>query len=726
MFSTLTLSIITLSYLALLFGLAIYVEKRARVRGGFTNSPWVYALSLAVFFTSWTFYGSVGFAINNGLQFFAIYVGAIAGLLLGANAIKRMILAKQNLRLTSVADLISTRYRRSQRIAALVTLACLIGLLPYIVLQLRAISSAVELLTPATNVSSWSLDGILITLMMALITIIFGVRRLDPTERHEGIIAVLVAECLVKLVALLAVGAYVTYEVFDGFSDILRKLDQAGLAQVYSFGAEGAGYSWIALTLLGAGAILLLPRQFHVTVVENSNPEHLNAALGLFPFYTILINLFVIPLAGAGLLMGLPAEQGDQFVLLIPQMLNSQSLTLIAYIGGFAAATGMIIVTTLTLATMISNHLVIPIWRRLRPATNLSNSLLQIRWFLVVLILMTSYLFAISLDASYILVALGLLSFAAILQLAPAGLLGLFWRGGNSLGAALGLLVGYALWGLTLLAPAMVREGWLPDSLITDGLFGVNWLRPEALFGLEGLPPLAHSVFWSLGFNLLFYVVGSLIYRPQKMERNLRAELFETMVKGESTVFRHARPTGLESYIQREPKMREVEQLLKRYLTSDKADLLLQSVCEDLQLGAKSRLTIIELMELHRMIEQRLAGSIGAASAHSAVEESINYSEREAADLRSLFSHLASELNASVIENDNSGEGIDMLARLQESNEQQTQTLKNLQRRVEQLEQVVDRQYEEIFNYRVAAQRLEVEREELIKKLDRRHESGAE
>jgi len=198
------------------------------------------------------------------------------------------------------------------------------------------------------------------------------------------------------------------------------------------------------------------------------------------------------------------------------------------------------------------------------------------------------------------------------------------------------------------------------------------------------------------------------------------------MVKGESTVFRHARPTGLESYIQREPKMREVEQLLKRYLTSDKADLLLQSVCEDLQLGAKSRLTIIELMELHRMIEQRLAGSIGAASAHSAVEESINYSEREAADLRSLFSHLASELNASVIENDNSGEGIDMLARLQESNEQQTQTLKNLQRRVEQLEQVVDRQYEEIFNYRVAAQRLEVEREELIKKLDRRHESGAE
>lgn len=720
MFSTLTLSIITLSYLGLLFVLAVYVEKRARVRGGFTNSPWVYALSLAVFFTSWTFYGSVGFAINNGLQFFAIYVGAIAGLILGAKALKRMILAKQNLRLTSVADLISTRYRRSQRIAALVTLACLIGLMPYIVLQLRAIGSAVELLTPSSGTFGWSLDGVLITLMMALITIIFGVRRLDPTERHEGIIAVLVAECLVKLVALLALGAYVTYGVFDGFSDILRQLDEAGLQQVYSFGNEGAGYTWIALILLGAAAILLLPRQFHVTVVENSNPEHLSTAVGLFPFYTLLINLFVIPLAGAGLLLGLPADQGDQFVLLIPQLLDSPTLTLVAYIGGFAAATGMIIVTTLTLATMASNHLVIPIWRRLRPSTNLASSLLEIRWALVVLILLLSYLFATSLDAAYILVALGLISFAAILQLVPAGLVGLFWRGGNSLGAALGLLVGYGLWAFTLVVPAMVREGWIDASLMSEGLFGQFWLRPEALFGFEGLPSLAHSVFWSLGFNLLFYVLGSLAYRPHKMERSLAAELFDTMEKGESTVFRHARPTGLESYILREPKMVEVEQLLKRYLTGDKADLMLQSVCEDLQLGTKSTLTIIELMELHRMIEQRLAGSIGAASAHSAIEEAIDYSEREAADLRSLFSHLASELNASVIENNSEGEGIEMLARLQESNEEQTQKLKSLQRRVEQLEETVDRQYKEIFDYRMTAQRLQVEREDLIKKLDRR------
>jgi len=719
MFTTLTLSAITIGYLALLFVLAVVVEKRARTRGGIANKSWVYALSLAVFFTSWTFYGSVGFAINNGLQFFAIYVGAILGLILGAKALRRMIFAKQNFRLTSVADLLSTRYRRSQRIAALVTLACLIGLLPYIVLQLRAISSAVDILTPGSQATDWSVDGVILTLLMALITIIFGVRRLDPTERHEGIIAVLVAECIVKLVALLVLGAYVTFEVFDGFGDIIWRLNEAGFDQLYSFGSEGAGYSWVALILLGASAILLLPRQFHVAVVENANPNHLYTALGLFPVYTLLINLFVIPLAGAGLLLGLPASLGDQFVLLIPQFLKNDWLTLLAFIGGFAAATGMIIVTTLTLATMASNHLVIPLWRRLRPSSNLSNSLLQIRWTLVVVILMLSYLFATSLEAPYILVALGLISFAAILQLAPAGILGLFWQGGNSLGAALGLLSGLAVWAFTLVIPAMVREGWVDSRLLDQGLFGAHWLRPEALFGVEGLPPLAHSVFWSLAFNLGLYILGSLAYRPQKAERTLRAEMFECMDRGESYIYRHARPTGLESYILREPKMLEAEQLLRKYLNSEKCDEMLRGVCEDLQLGARSTLTIIELMELHRMLEQRLAGSIGAASSHSAIEEMIHYSEREAADLRSLFSHLASELNASVIEKSNDdAEGIDLLLRLQETNEQQSITLARIQQKCDQLETVVDRQYQEIFNYRVEAQKLKIDNDNLKQRIE--------
>ncbi len=468
MFSTLTLSLIILAYMTLLFALAIFVERRSQTRKVLRGQNWVYGLSLAVFFTSWTFYGSVGFAVENGLQFFAIYIGAIIGLLAGSVALKRMVLAKENFRITSIADMISTRYRRSQRLAALVSIACIFGLLPYIVLQLQAITDGYDLLSMNRASNSMSFDGLALTLLMATMTIAFGVRRLDPTERHQGIIAVLVAECIVKLVAFLAVGYFVTFEVFNGLGDILLRLNEAGFDSVYSVGQEGSGYTWIALILLGASAILLLPRQFHVAVVENASTDHIRSALTLFPIYTILINIFVIPVAGAGLLLGLPASLGDQFVLLIPQFLGNELLTLLVFIGGFSAATGMVIVTTLTLATMASNHLIIPVWRRLQPNSNLSASLLQIRWALVIIILLASHLFATSLKASHFLVTLGLISFAAILQMAPAGILGLFWRKGNSMGATLGLLFGYATWFFTLVIPTMVPEGWASESLFTE------------------------------------------------------------------------------------------------------------------------------------------------------------------------------------------------------------------------------------------------------------------
>lgn len=727
MFSTLSLSITLLIYMGILFGLAIIVERRARTRT-LRGQAWIYALSFAVFFTSWTFYGSVGYAIEYGLQFAAIYIGALIGLLGGSVALKRMILVKQNFRLTSIADLISTRYRRSQRIAALVTCAAIIGLLPYIVLQLRAISSAFDILSTSSSSTDLSLDGLTLTLLMAAITIVFGVRRVDPTERHQGIIAVLVAECVVKLLALLVVGFFITYQLFDGFGDILQQLDQQDLSRVYQLGAEGSGYTWIAMILLGASAILMLPRQFHVAVVENGDPEHLKQALTLFPIYTILINLFVIPIAGAGLLMGLPASAGDQFVLLIPLTANNELISLIAFIGGFSAATGMILVTTLTLATMASNHLLIPLWRRYHPNANFGDSLLQIRWALVVIILLSAHLFASNLEAPYILVNLGLISFAAVLQLAPAGLLGLFWKKGNSLGAALGLLTGYAVWGYTLVVPAMVLEGWVSASILSDGLLGLSWLKPESLFYSSGLTPLAHSVFWSLGLNLLMYLIGSLIYKPQKAERTLSNELFDCMQRGDTYLHRSARPTGLEAYIGREAKIEEAERLLNRYLSSDKADQLLSDICADLQLGARPSLTIIELMEFHRMLEHRLAGSIGAAGAHSAIEESIRYTDREAADLRSLFSHLASEIGGVLAYNrrktDRSGgEGYDLLVQLQDTNEKQSKELIALKARCEQLEAKLDAQYSDVFRYRVDAQNLQVENDRLRAQLKTEQQS---
>lgn len=714
MFSAGSLSAFVIVYMGMLFALAVLVERYARKRSGLRWQGAIYALSLAVFFTSWTFYGSVGFAIANGAQFFAIYIGAVLGLILGAGALKRMILAKESFRLTSIADLISTRYRRSQRLAALVSILAIIGLAPYIVLQLRAIDGAFEVLTGEASSSG---NGLIVTLLMALLTIMFGARRVDPTERHQGIIAVLAAESLIKLFAFIAVGIFVTYGLFDGFQDLHQKIQSANLEYLYSAGGEGSGYTWFALIILGAAAILMLPRQFHVTVVENADSKHLKSAIRLFPIYTIAINLFVIPLAAAGLLLGLPASAGDQFVLLIPQMSGSPALTLIAFIGGFAAATGMIIVTTLTLATMASNHLVIPIWRRIRPDTQLAASLLQIRWGLIVIILLLAFTAAEQLQAPYILVALGLISFAAVLQLAPAGLIGLFWKTGNSLGAALGLLVGYLVWYFTLVVPPMVGEGWIDQSIMTQGFLGYSWLRPQAMFGFDFLPPLAHGVFWSLLFNLGFYWLGSKLYRPRKVERALTAELFNAMREELSDRYRNARPTGLEAYIEREPKIQEAEKLLNRYLSDEKAEEMLGSILNDLQLGGRSHLTVVELMEFHRMIEHRLAGSIGAAGAHSAIEDSISYSDRESADLRALFSHLASELKLSKSDGHGqqiiSGEGSQFFRDLQKGNELLNNEIAQLRNSNKVLEEKLDRQYQEIFKYRLEAQRLNLENETL-------------
>ncbi|MEY3037671.1 MAG: hypothetical protein RL143_238 [Pseudomonadota bacterium] len=714
MFSAGSLSAIVIVYMGMLFALAVLVERYARKRSGLRWQGAIYALSLAVFFTSWTFYGSVGFAIANGAQFFAIYIGAIAGLILGAGALKRMVLAKESFRLTSIADLISTRYRRSQRLAALVSILAMIGLAPYIVLQLRAIDGAFEVLTGEQSSSG---NGLIVTLLMALLTIMFGARRVDPTERHQGIIAVLAAESLIKLLAFIAVGLFVTYGLFDGFQDLHQKIQTANLEYLYSAGQEGSGYTWVALIILGAAAILMLPRQFHVTVVENADSKHIKSAIRLFPIYTIAINLFVIPVAAAGLLLGLPATSGDQFVLLIPQMSGSQALTLVAFIGGFAAATGMIIVTTLTLATMASNHLVIPIWRRIRPDTQLAASLLQIRWGLIVLILLLAFTAAEQLQAPYILVSLGLISFAAVLQLAPAGLIGLFWKTGNSLGAALGLLTGYLVWYFTLVVPPMVGEGWIDQSVMTQGFMGYSWLRPQAMFGFDFLPPLAHGVFWSLLFNLGFYWLGSKLYRPRKVERALTAELFNAMREEMSDRYRNARPTGLEAYIEREPKIQEAEKLLSRYLSDEKAEEMLGSILNDLQLGGRSHLTVVELMEFHRMIEHRLAGSIGAAGAHSAIEDSISYSDRESADLRALFSHLASELKLSQSDGRGqqivSGEGSQFFRELQKGNEILNNEIAQLRNANKVLDEKLDRQYQEIFKYRLEAQRLNMENEAL-------------
>ncbi|NVK43025.1 MAG: sodium:solute symporter [Oceanospirillaceae bacterium] len=729
MFSPLTVTLIVLAYMALLFAIAQFAEKRAEIRGPKTHGPWVYSLSLAVFATSWTFYGSVGLASQSGLLFFGIYLGALIAIACWWIILRRMVAAKETFHITSIADFISTRYNRSQPIAAVVTLIALIGSLPYIALQLEAVISSFNLITArGTEAGVGGLTGLLVTLVMAIFTILFGARRLDPTERHPGMVTVLAVECLVKLVAFIAIGLFVTLSVFGGVGELTERLFEGDLQHLTLVHSDhGNGFTWLTFIVLSFAGVQLLPRQFHVAVVENPDQRYIKTAMWVFPLYLILINLFVLPIAGAGLVSGLPVAQADFYVLLVPQRAGEELLTLLTFLGGYSAATAMVLVTTMTLATMASNHLLLPLLERIPGLQRARGSLLQVRWLMIVLILLAAYWFAAEFGSAYLLVTIGLLSFAAVLQFAPSMFGGLFWARGNSAGALLGLCGGFLVWFYTLALPTFVRQGWIDPSLLSDGPWGLSLLRPEALLGVEGLPALSHSVLWSMVVNIGLYVLASLVYVPHKSERTLTNEFLASMHPNSQRY--RARSTGLEAYIGLEPKMAEAEALLTKYLSPDKAYLAVNGIAEDLRLIGKSEISIIELIEFHRMLEHVLAGAIGAASAHHAIEASIRYSDREASDLKALYSHLVSELHGQHLTTRDTASGVKsgksttdhygMINELQRTIEEQQQQLAAQEAQIASLEAKLEGRYEEIFNFRLEAQRLRQENELL------RHELGA-
>lgn len=726
MFNSLLVILIISLYMALLFGIAQWVEKRNQLRGKPISSPWIYALSIAVYHTSWTFYGSVGFAASSGLLFLGVYIGGFISVMFWHITLKRMLQVKETFRITSIADFISTRYNRSQKIAALVTIIALLGIVPYIALQLKAVISSFNLITHnSAEMMDWGLSGLFVTLFMIVFTILFGVRRLDPTERHQGMIVALVAECVVKLVAFVTVGLFVSFVMFDGFDDINQKLHAAGLDHVTRFAVHDNAWSmWVTLIVLSFVAVQLLPRQFHVTVVENTNPRHVRTAMWVFPLYMVLINLFVVPIAAAGLLSGLDKNSADYFVLLLPQLAGNNTLALLAFIGGFSAATGMIIITTMTLSTMASNHLILPMIEKTGACIFLKHYLLQVRWAVVTLILLGSYWFTLEFAESYILVSIGLMSFVAILQFGPATFGGMFWKHGNSAGAFAGLALGFAIWCYTLVLPTLAKHGWFSTAMLEHGPFGISLLNPEALFGLSGLNPVTHAVLWSMVFNIGGYILLSLIYHPHKQERHFTTEFICAMMA--RVPGRKARPTGLEAYIVLNAKLEEAQSMLADYLPEEKAKAQVYHIAEDLQVIDKSHITIIELVEFHRLLEHVLAGSIGSASAHSAMESRIRYSDKEAADLKAVFSHIVTELQGTTIISEGSDTpeqtagGFGLIEDLQAQIDRLQNQLKMQDNQIKNLEGKLEARYEEIFRYRVESQKIHQENEALRKELQER------
>ncbi|MEH6625445.1 MAG: ATP-binding protein [Motiliproteus sp.] len=645
MFEPLWILAVLLGYMGMLFVLAQWASKRAAAKG-YKHSPLIYSLSIGVFCTSWTFYGSVGSAANNGILFLSIYFGPTLVMLFAGTLLRKMVRVKSRHHVTSIADLISSRYNKSQLLAAMVTLVCLFGILPYIALQLKAITSTFSLLAGNSNGNSlpFSIDVELVTVvLMVIFTILFGVRHLDPTERHQGMMYALAAESVVKLFAFVAAGLFVTFGLFDGFGDLLNQAEALAATRpaLNKVNQLPSLVNWLTLTLLAMSAFLFLPRQFHVAVVENASEEHIKSSQWMLPGYLLLINIFVLPIALAGMILGHAPNEADTFVLLLPLQANQQLLSLLVFIGGFSASTGMILVSAMTLSTMITNHLILPFIEAVRLLQPLRTKLLQLRWLSVALFIFSGYLFNRSLGDTFMLVNMGLISFAAILQFAPIIVGGLFWKNANLKGAMAGLAAGFIGWFYTLLLPAFVKSGWWSDHLLDVGPWGIAALNPEALFGLSALDPLPHAVFWSMLLNIAAFVAVSLSSSTNKEEKALAAEFVDIL----TTANRRLPQMDQHGSIDLAEKISRLDQCFAIYMPIQLCKRSVQQCLQASGLEGKTHVSLLQATYLQQEAERTLAGAIGGATAHRAIQRSGIFSQQEQKQLSTVYSELLAEIH---------------------------------------------------------------------------------
>lgn len=633
MFDGWFLLFIIYGYLSLLFLVAYYAERRGKKGKSLVTNPYVYSLSLAVYCTSWTFYGSVGEAATSGLSFLPIYLGPTLMVpLWGIFLVKILRIAKEN-RITTISDLIGSRYGNSLFLSALVTIVTLVGITPYLGLQMKAIMNTFTIL--AGKISGSLAAGWIITIILGIFAIIFGARKLDASERHEGLVFAIAFESIVKLVAFLVVGFFVTYFLFDGFQDIFTRTQNSPYSYLLSIGAgTSVNYAeWASLLFLSMMAIIFLPRQFHMTVVENSNLSHISKAMWLFPLYLFLINIFVMPIAFGGILLGGSQLEADSFVLSIPLSKGKSLLVLLVFIGGFSAATSMLIVESLALSTMVMNSLVMPAIFRFNHIKSFPTLILNIKRGIIIGCILLGYFFAVFIGKFYTLVEIGLKSFAAVTIFAPAVFLGLFWKRGNRNGAIGAILVGFVIWFYTLLMPALVKAEVLPDSGLMRYLMNSELFNPRALFGLRGLDKWTHFLFWEFLLNTFTYLALSL-FTAQKQEEEKQALLF---VESYSP-----RMLALKTHY----SIQQVEDILGQYIGRGEAKTIIDRFLSRERIN---RTTIGEhdLTRLRDEAERVLSGALGSSIATIIFEDKLTLTEQERGELSDSIKQITNTLRLS-------------------------------------------------------------------------------
>jgi Na+/proline symporter/nitrogen-specific signal transduction histidine kinase len=613
MLQTWVVVVVSAAYLGLLFAVAYYGDRRADSGRSIIANGTIYALSLAVYSTSWTYYGSVGRAASAGVGFLPIFLGPTLMMALAWVVLRRIIRISRRNRITSLSDFVSARYGNSRALAGLVTVIAVVGIVPYIALQLKAVSNTFGILrhypaivstTELGHVPVLQDTGLYVAVLLAAFTIAFGTRHLDATERHEGLVAAIALESVVKLVAFLVVGLFVTFGLFGGLRDLVAQASADDLQRLFTLGDQEGYGGWVWLIALSMLAILLLPRQWQIAVVENVDERHLTRAMWLFPLYLLVINLFVLPIALGGLIeFGTEDIDADTYVLALPMAEGQQALALLVFIGGLSAATGMIIVETIALSTMVSNSLVLPVLlrRTVRGERDLAGLILGIRRATIVAVLLLGYAYFRAAGEASALVSIGLVSFAAVAQFAPALLGGLFWKGGTKAGALAGLSAGFFVWLYTLLLPSFAESGWFPASFLSEGPFGVGFLRPRGLFGLTGMDDISHAMFWSMFVNIGTYVGVSLVGRPSPAELGQAALFVDAM----------RQPTGVRLW-RGQASIDDLRALLERFLGRSRAGAALDSYAKRRGWAAPPRQADPDLVHY---AETLLAGAVGTASA---------------------------------------------------------------------------------------------------------------
>lgn len=647
--STLVIGAIA-SYLLLLFGIGYYANRRKEEGRSIVANPTFYFLCIAVYATTWTFFGSVGKAATSGIDFLLIYLGPSLIAFSWWFLLRKIVRIAKEQNITSIADFISSRYGKSQWLGALITVISILGIMPYIALQLKAISKAYSLITGnydvlllGSGLGTLIHPGFITAVVLSLFSIIFGARRLVSSERHEGLMAAIAVESTIKLLAFLTVGLYVCYGMFDGVLDIFSRAHQQYPELLYRLSTLGepgetSFLGVFTMLFLSMSAIMFLPRQFHVMVIENSSEDHIRQAMWQFPIYLFLINLFVFPIALAGILTTGSTSGADYFVITLPLQSGHKWLALLIFLGGFSAAAGMVVVESVAIATMFLNHLLMPIVVKVKPRNWFPFMLINFKRGAIILVIFLGYFYQWVVGETYMLVNMGLISFVAAAQFVPAMIGGLYWKRGNKIGAITGISLGFIIWAYTLLLPSLVRSGWLELSIVDQGPFGIALLKPTELFGLSGVDMWSNALFWSLFFNLAGYLICSIVLEQNERELEQARKFVEVFTPPDANRRwerkRLSKPITIMQFVN----------LMSKFIGEQQAHAAIADYLGDREIDEKGRVSEFEMGNLKRFVEKTLAGSVGSAAAGAIVESYLSDIGTQMESFYDIFSNVRSSL----------------------------------------------------------------------------------